>query len=119
MKKYYDLKPLLDTKCNWLILYGMRSNGKSYAVKKHIITQAYKKGEKFVYLRRWKEDIKTKDVQSYFEDMPVNEFTSAEWDGVMPYQGFFYFYKEDAETGKPIRSNKPIGRYCALNERER
>ena len=57
-RKYYDLKPLLDAGCNWMILYGMRSNGKSYAVKKHIIDDALK-GKNFVYLRRWSEDIKT------------------------------------------------------------
>ena len=28
-RKYYDLKPLLDTGCSYMLLVGMRSNGKS------------------------------------------------------------------------------------------
>ena len=70
-KKYYDLSKLLECGCNWNILYGMRSNGKSYAVKEHTLKQAFNKGVKFVYLRRWSEDIKTKDVDTYFDDIDI------------------------------------------------
>ena len=119
MKKsmYYNLQPLLDTGCNWMILYGMRANGKSYQVKLHCLKEALK-GRYFVYLRRWSEDIKTKDVSSYFDDMPFNEITRGEYQGVMAYQGSFYFYSIDPETDKPKRG--PLaGRYCSLNQYER
>ena len=114
--QYYDLKPLLNTGCNWLILYGMRANGKSYQVKLHCIKDALK-GRYFVYLRRWSEDIKTKDVSSYFDDMPFNEITKGEYQGIMAYQGYFYFYTV-GEDDKPVKG--PLaGRYCALNLYER
>lgn len=115
-KKYYDLKPLLNTGCNWLILYGMRSNGKSYRVKEHCIKEAFK-GRHFVYLRRWGDDIKTKDVSSYFDDMPFNDLTNGQYQGIMAYQGYFYFYTV-GEDDKPCKG--PLaGRYCALNFYER
>lgn len=117
-KKYYSLKNLLDCKCNWMILYGMRSNGKSYAVKRHVLEQAHKKGERFVYLRRWSEDIKEKDVNSYFDDMPVKEITGGKYTGVSAYRGYFYFCNTGAD-GKIQRAGDPIGRYCALNNYER
>lgn len=116
-RKYYDLQPLLDCKCKWMILYGMRSNGKSYAVKKYCLEDAYKNGIGFVYLRRWSEDIKTKEVSSYFEDAPVKTITGGEWESVSAFQGFFYWMRD--EDGKQIRSTKPIGRYCSLNQAER
>ena len=116
-KQYYDLKPLLETGCNWMILYGMRANGKSYAVKKHIIEDALK-GKKFVYLRRWSEDIKAKDVSSYFDDMPFLEITKGKYCGIMAYQGYFYFYNPGKDD-KPARIGESIGRYCALNMGER
>lgn len=117
-KKYYDLDNLLACKCNWNILFGMRSNGKSYAVKKHVVKECYKSGRQFIYLRRWSEDIREKEVSSYFDDCPVNEITKLEWDGITAFRGFFYFYKEDSD-GNQTRSNKPIGRYCSLNQSER
>ena len=90
-KRYYDLSKLLECGCNWNILYGMRSNGKSYAVKEHTLKQAFNKGVKFVYLRRWSEDIKTKDVDTYFDDIDIKKITAGKYNGVMAYQGFFYF----------------------------
>lgn len=117
-KRYYELQNLLDCKCYWMILYGMRSNGKSYAVKKHTIERAYKNNEGFIYLRRWSEDIKAKEVSSYFDDMPVKELTVGAWEGITAWQGFFYWYNT-GEDDKQIRSPKPIGRYCSLNQAER
>ena len=116
-RKYYDLKPLLDTGCNYLILYGMRSNGKSYAVKKYIIEEALN-GRNFVYLRRWSEDIKAASVAAYFDDMPFLEITGGKYAGIMAYQGYFYFYNP-GEDDKPVREGPAIGRYCALNLYER
>lgn len=116
-KKYYDLKPLLDTGCNIMMLIGMRSNGKSYAVKKHIIEDALK-GKNFVYLRRWSEDIKAASVAAYFDDMPFMELTGGLYTGIMAYQGYFYFYNP-GEDDKPVRVGAAIGRYCALNLYER
>lgn len=115
-KKYYDMSKLLSCNANWNILYGMRSNGKSYAVKKYALEKAYKDNIKFVYLRRWSEDIKSKEVNTYFDDMPVREITGGEYDGVIAYQGFFYFsYFEDDKE----KRGKCIGRYCSLNQAER
>ena len=113
-QKYYDLGPILSKNCNYNIIYGMRSNGKSYAVKKYCVEQALK-DRHFVYLRRWREDIKTKEVASYFDDLPFNELTNGEYQGIIAYQGYFYFYSIDEETDKPKRG-KLAGRYCALNE---
>ena len=117
-QKYYDLQPLLDTKANWLILYGMRSNGKSFSVKKYVIKRAYEEGRGFVYLRRWAEDIKEKEVASYFDDMPINDLTNGEFIGITAHRGFFYFYSIGPDD-LPKRDNKPIGRYCALTLYER
>ena len=116
-QKYYDLQPLLDTKCNWMILYGMRSNGKSYAVKRHIILDALR-GRGFVYLRRWAEDIKAREVAAYFDDMPFLELTGGRYIGITAWQGYFYFYNVD-DKEQVRREGPPIGRYCALTLYER
>lgn len=117
-KKFYRLDNLLACKCFYMVLYGMRSNGKSYAVKEYTLRRAYEAGEGFVYLRRWSEDIKTKDVAAYFDDMPISNITSGEWDSVTAWQGYFYF-STCGDDGKIKRSAKPIGRYCSLNQAER
>lgn len=117
VKRYYELQHLLDCKCFWMLLYGMRSNGKSYAVKKKLIEDAMQ-GITFVYLRRWGDDIKGPGVEAYFDDMPFNELTDGQYVGIKAYQGYLYFYTI-GEDDKPVRVGGAIGRYCALNLYER
>ena len=117
VKRYYELQHLLECKCFWMLLYGMRSNGKSYAVKKKIIEDALQ-GITFVYLRRWGDDIKGPGVEAYFDDMPFNELTDGQYVGIKAYQGYLYFYTI-GEDDKPVRVGGAIGRYCALNLYER
>lgn len=117
-RKYYSLDAIMKTGAHWKILYGMRSNGKSFSVKKYILEDAYKNKKSFVYLRRWGDDIKEKDVASYFADMSVKEITKGDYETVSAFRGYFYFANEDPETMK-IERGPAIGRYCALNLYER
>lgn len=116
-KEYYNIKNLLKTNAQYMILLGQRANGKSYQCKNTVLTSAYNDGYKFIYLRRWKEDIKAKSVEAYFGDMPIKKITKNEYDRIIAYNGSIYFGKID-EKGNVVKGNE-IGRYCALNEYER
>ena len=113
-KTYYDIKPLLKNEANYYILLGMRANGKSYQVKETVLTDAYKNGNLFVYLRRFKDDIKQYYVESYFADMDIEAITEGKFSLVVAWQGFIYFASID-DKGQIIKGQR-IGRYCALNE---
>lgn len=116
-KTYYDISNMLATKAQYMMLLGQRANGKSYQAKQTVLTNAYDNGRKFVYLRRWREDIKTKAIDKYFGDMNISKITKGEWDTILAWNGALYFSKKD-EKGNTIKS-KEIGMYCALNEYER
>ena len=46
------------------IIYGERSNGKSYQVKhKKAIEKYLKTGKRFILMRRWKEEITTEKIE--------------------------------------------------------
>lgn len=113
---FYQIDSLLKTKADYLMLLGERSNGKSYAVKETILNNAFKNDEKFIYLRRWNDDIKQLFVNAYFEDMPISKITKRKFNHVKAINGNIYFTKES--EGK-IKERKLIGRYCALNLNER
>lgn len=125
---YYNIHPLLDLagdKCKWFMLLGQRANGKSYQVKKLCLEDAFKGMStgtgKFMYLRRWKEDVKQDSVTSYFNDAPIAEITEGKYTGIVAYHGFIYFtYIDDTDDeGKTKRAEPAIGQYWSLNERER
>ena len=116
MRKYYDITNMLNTNAEYMMLLGQRSNGKSYQAKKVCIEEALR-GKKFIYLRRWKADIKQRDVTAYFEDMPVFRLTVGKWQHIRAINGNLYFV--NLETDGTIKEKEEIGRYCALNEHER
>ena len=115
--KYYDISNMLSTNAQYMILLGQRANGKSYQAKVTALKAAYYDDKRFVYLRRWREDIKTKAVQAYFGDMPVYTITNGEYDHIKVWNGEIFFARFN-EEGKEEKSNC-IGRACALNESER
>lgn len=117
-KQYYDITNLLSTKAQYLMLLGQRANGKSYQCKETVLKDAYKNHKWFVYLRRYKSDIKTKSVENYFGDMNISKLTNGEYDGIVAWNGSIYFSKYDEEKQMNVKGLE-IGRYCALNEYER
>lgn len=116
-KQYYDITNVLSTMAQYIILLGQRANGKSYQCKKTVLENAYNNKRWFVYLRRYKADIKTKAVETYFADMPISKITKGEYTGISAWNGSIYFTRvnEKGETEKGLE----IGKYCALNEYER
>lgn len=114
---YYDISNILATNASYMLLLGQRSNGKSYQCKLTVLKHFLKTGRKFIYLRRWQLDIKTKEVERYFDDVPIKKLTKGEYEFVIAWGGsiFLGFCDEDGNRQK----GEEIGRYCALNEYER
>lgn len=117
-RQYYDITNLKSTNAEWYMLLGQRANGKSYQVKKTCIEEAYK-GNKFIYLRRWKADLKEAYVSSYFDDMPVSKLTENKYQSIKARAGRIYLIGTKKVKGKETEIKTEIGRYCALNEAER
>lgn len=110
-KTHYDLTPLSDLGCRYNVLLGMRSNGKSFAVKLKILEDAIN-GEQFIYLRRWEVDLKEKNLVAYWEDFDIKKITWGEFDCVIAYRNDIYL--GITENGKRVRKLK-IGEAMALS----
>lgn len=116
-KKYYNISNLLATHAQYMILLGQRANGKSYQAKLTVLQDAYEHDRWFVYLRRYKADIKAKAVEAYFEDMDIKTITHGEYEGIIAWSGSIYFSLTN-DKGELVKG-KEIGRYCSLHEYER
>lgn len=114
-QKYYSLNNILKQDCEYYLLLGERSNGKSYAVKHHCINDYLKNGNKFIYLRRYTVETKNSMVESYFSDVDVEKITKGEYDRIVVFRSEIYFARIDAETGKIIRAEDNIGFVMALS----
>lgn len=73
---YYSFSKIMSFNAYYNIIIGARGLGKTFGAKKLIIGRAIKTGEQFVYLRRYKDELKiSKDA--FFADI-AEEFP--EWD---------------------------------------
>lgn len=101
--------------CQFLVLLGMRSNGKSTAVKKLALEDAWNKDELFFYVRRQGLDMKNYLVESYFKSVDgfdISEITHGQADGVICKEGKIFLYKEDCGEKTIV---KHVGYFGALS----
>lgn len=113
-QKYYSLKRILENGCEYNMILGARSNGKSYAVKHHCIKEFWEDGKKFIYLRRFTVEIKIAMVEAYFNDADIKKITKGKRDGVLIYRSGIYLAHENHETGK-LERDEQMGMIMSLS----
>ena len=97
------------------IIYGERSNGKSYQVKhKKGVEKYLATGRRFILMRRWKEEITTEKIEQYFQDVDIYKLTDGKYNCITMYKKQLFLSKYDNETGKTTRYDK-IGYVVALS----
>lgn len=122
MTKYYSLKQIKKKKAVYNVIFGERSNGKTYAVLREGLEQYINNGGQLAIIRRWKEDITGKRASGIFnainENGVVIELTNGEFKGVCYYNGKFFLCNYD-ESGKPIYNDDDcLGYVFALSDSE-
>lgn len=110
MEKYYSLKGIKKLNCEYNILLGERANGKSYSVKDEVLKNAWQNKEEFIYLRRWKEDIRRVSIVNYFADMDIKKYTRGCYDSIEVYQSeiFFSTLQPDGKKKRGMRIGHAI-----------
>lgn len=119
--KFFSLDAIKKENAIYNVIYGERSNGKSYACLNEILKNYCKTGEEGAIIRRWHEDFRGKRGQSIFAPLVQNrlviEYTHGEWTGVYYYSGRWYLCKEDKD-GKLVKQENPFCYAFALTEAE-
>lgn len=123
--KYFSVNDLkkVEKDADYIFLLGERANGKSYAVKSHLLQQAFnnitenKCYKQIGYIRRFDLDCKDSMCEPYFSDMPIQEITKGMYDSISVYRKKIYFGNVNNETGRVDRS-VCIGNCYALSSAE-
>ena len=104
---FYTLAEIQKTKATYYIIFGERSNGKTFAVLEYIIKTYCKTGKQGALLRRFREDFIGKrgtDLCAPLVDVGIVSKYSDEWDNIYYYNSRWYLCRyESAEDGTLIR----------------
>lgn len=108
--KFYSLKNILSKNAIYNIIFGERSNGKTYSVLKHGIEKYYKSKEQMAIIRRWQDDFTGKRGLTMFDALVENDeitkITNGEWTGVYYYGSRWYLCRY--EDDKRVVADEPF-----------
>lgn len=101
--KFYSKKSIDKTGADYRIIFGERSNGKSFQVLLDFLTDYINKGWQGAYVRRWVEDIRPKTIKNLFDNFEINEIngniieklSGGKWNSVRYRGRDFYLIKKD------------------------
>lgn len=114
--KWYRLDNILKHIAQYYVIIGERSNGKSYALNEYILTNFFEKGDQFVYVKRYDEDIKKKYMQEVFP--PLEQHILDKYNKKIKfYQGQWLSY--DAEGSGKISECEVMGYAMSLAQSNR
>ena len=102
--EYYDVSHIDKFNAHYNVIFGKRSNGKTYSVLKKAVYKYAESGEQTAYLRRYREDFKGKRGATMFDALIANDeirkATNGKWDTIKFYSDRWYFAKRSEEDDR-------------------
>lgn len=118
--KYYGLKNIMSKEAQYNMIFGERSNGKTFAVLNHGLEKYIKNGEQMAVIRRWQDDFKGKRASTMFDNIVnaglVSKLSSGEWNGIFYYASRWYLCRY--EDDKKIVDEKPFAYAFSISAME-
>lgn len=120
--KYYSLDRILEKNADYNMIFGERSNGKTYATLAHGLKQFIETGKQMAYVRRWREDLTSKRADALFGNHVANGFieqlTDGEYNEVFHMGNRWFLSKYDKDTNKRQPMDTPFCYGFALSASE-
>ena len=113
--EYYSLDNILKYDVHYYIIYGERSNGKSYAVDKYVLDKYFTTGEQFVICKRYAEDMTSTICSTML--VPLYEYVLETYGYYIRFYQSKWYATKDKDI--PITQQEVIGYAQALNTVER
>ena len=109
-QKFYSLKNILSKGAQYNVIFGERSNGKTYSVLKLGLENFVKDHKQLAIVRRWQDDYTGKRGQTMFDALVSNgeirKLTGGEWTGIYYWGSKWYLCRYEGD--KRITYEKPL-----------
>lgn len=117
---YYSLENIEKEDAIINIIFGERSNGKSYQLKHKKAVENYLNSpennrERFMLVRRMKEDIKPEKIEQYFNDVDIYKLTDGKYNCITLFKGKLWLSNYNPESRPTIKRGDYIGYVVALS----
>lgn len=118
--EYYDDEPITAENATYNIIYGPRSNGKTYKMCRKILDGKFDEGLPSAYIRRLDEMIKPANLSELFNPHIdyITERSGGKYNGVAYKSRAFYLAKYNLSGDKIDQDREPFCRCYAVNTAE-
>lgn len=113
---FWDITPHLTSDADLHVIFGERSNGKTYSILALLLmTWDYYKRPS-VYIRRMSETLRPKNISKLFKDHL--KMLGLDYNDIVYYRSCFYRAYRSESTGELVREGEPFLYTIALNQME-
>lgn len=112
--KYYNIAHLVKDypEALYYVVFGERSNGKTYSALDYALERFFKYNEQFAYIRRFGEDVKKKNLSTLFDahlsNGRVSSLSKDKYNSI-DYTSSRFTLRNYDEDGKPSEDSPTIG----------
>ena len=111
-EEYFTLDEIDKYNAHYNVIFGKRSNGKTFAILKRILENYVKTGKQGAYIRRYREDFRGKRGDQLFDGIVseniVSQLTEGKWTCVRYYSDRWYLARPDENDGRLISDSTPF-----------
>lgn len=118
--RYYSLKRILQQNATYNVIFGERSNGKTFSVHEYALKVFWESGGQLAVIRRWQDDYTGKRGSTMFDGIVnagvVSKVTCGEWTGIYYYSSRWYLCRY--EDDKRVTMETPFAYGFAITSQE-
>lgn len=104
---YYNIDEIRSKGAIYNLIFGEKSNGKSYQVKLKIMLENYiKNNRRFILMRRWDADLKNNWIERYFNNMDIAKMTDNKYNTIVKYRNEIYFANNKLDKESRIKTTR-------------
>ena len=122
-EKFWNIRNILSKNAIYNVIFGERSNGKTYGVLQYALERYFTDGSRLAIIRRWEEDFRGKQASTMFdaliENGVVSKLSHGKWNGVIYQSHRWYFCKREINNPKNVTvDDEPFAYAFALSSDE-
>lgn len=119
--KFYSYEPILSYNCKYNVIFGERSNGKTFGALEIALKDYVENGKQSAYVRRFFEDMRGKRGETLCHSLEsegrIKSLTNGKWEFVKYYSSRWYLARHGLND-KVITDENPFMFGFALNNME-
>lgn len=126
--KYYDIRNVLSLETLYVIIFGERSNGKTYGSLEHGLEKYFEDGSEIAYIRRMEEDLRGGNASTLFTPFlqpdkktgknVIEKLSKGKYNSIRYYNRRWYMEHIDEDKMKSFIDEQPFAYAFALSQQE-